>query len=117
MSCYQRKILTVSNDNPLSVLEYERLFKLLHLVSNNVERLLNYGTTMNEGSNDQQLQSAQDKIETYRDRIRKEQERIQRIRAFIAHRKQIDRKTNWSLLNTEKGLLDQPRDSHFDIGS
>jgi len=77
------------NENPLSPEEYEKLFKLLDLVSQNVERLINYGFTMSEGFSNQEIQSCENRIDTYRNRIQKEQQRIRRIRDILRHRSQI----------------------------
>jgi len=80
------------NENPLSPDEYLKLFRLLDLVSQNIERLVNQGVTMTEGFESQEIQSGQDRMEKYRGRIQKERDRIRRIRGYIRHKNQVDRK-------------------------
>ena len=77
------------NTNPLSPEEYKKLFKLLDLVSQNVERLINFGTTMSEGFENQEIESSENRIDSYRQKIQREQKRIRRIRDILRHRSQI----------------------------
>ncbi len=74
------------NQNPLSPDEYEKLFKVLELVAQNIERLLNQGITMTEGMDSQEIQSSQKRIDTYRSRMEKERQRIRRIRDYARHK-------------------------------
>ena len=77
------------NTKPLTQAEYEQLFRLLDLVSQNIERLINSGTTMAEGFENQEIQSSENRIDSYRQKIQMEQKRIRRIRDILRHRSQI----------------------------
>ena len=80
------------NDSPLTPDEYEKLFKALELVAQNIERLVNQGITMTEGMDSQEIQSSQKRIETFRSRMEKERQRIHRIRDYARHRNEVNRK-------------------------
>jgi len=78
------------NNEPLTVDEHDKLFQMLELVSQNIERLLNQGVMLTEGD-DEQISSSQRKIHQYRENIRREQEKIQRIRKWLRHKREVNR--------------------------
>ena len=80
------------NTTPLSPDEYDKLFRMLELVSQNIERLVNQGIAMTEGIDSQEIQSSQKRIETYRSRMEKERQRIHRIRDYARHRNKVNQK-------------------------
>ena len=80
------------NDNPLTPDEYEKLFKLLFIVSQRLEQLFTQGAAIYEGVQNQEIQSCLHRIDTWHERITKEKERIQRIRSIIQRHNQINRK-------------------------
>ena len=79
------------NNTPLTVDEYEKLFTMLDLLlSRNLERLLNHGAILTENGDDERISSSQRKIHQYRENIRREQEKIQRIRKWLQHKRAIN---------------------------
>lgn len=79
----------MNNSEPLTIDEYQKLFKILELVSLNIERLLNSGV-LSESSDDEQINQSQERIDDFKKKIQKEKGVVQKLRAYLKHRKEIE---------------------------
>ena len=81
----------MKESKPLTVKEYDNLFRVLELMSQNIERLLTQGVVLTEGGEESQISSSQNRIHQYRERIRREQERIKRLRQWLRNKRKVNR--------------------------
>lgn len=85
------------NQQPLTIDEYERLFRVLDLMSKNIDRLLTQGVAvMNESLDAELMDSSQRKIQNYRTKIQREQDRLRKLRDYLRRKKGLNRKRDKS---------------------
>lgn len=82
----------MTNQQPLTLDEYEKLFQLLELLSLRIEQLLNQGVAaLNESLDDEQIHSSQRKIEAYREKAAKEKLRLRKVREYVRRKKLLNK--------------------------
>lgn len=82
--------------DPLTSDEYAKLLKVLEYIATSVatsiDRLLTQGVMeMDESLDDERVATSQKKIESYRNAVRKEQERIRKLRDHLRHKKSLNK--------------------------
>lgn len=79
------------NQNPLNKDDFLKLLKALELISANLDRLFTQGALLDESLTDGQISSSQKRIEIYRQRIAKEQQRIRKLRDYLKHKRELNK--------------------------
>lgn len=75
------------NAAPLTPEEFEKLLHALDLTCQNVARLFTQGVVLVESLDDERITASRRKIDSYRERISREQKRIRWIQSIIKKRR------------------------------
>lgn len=81
-------------NEPLTPEEFEKLLHALDATCQNVLRLLNQGVLVAESLDDERITAGKQKIDRYREQIRKEQARVKRIQSILKRRKTAQTRGN-----------------------
>ena len=77
---------------PLTTEEIESMVRVLDILCQNIHRLLKQGLTVVESFDDELITSSRRTIDRYRDGIRHEQKRIQRLQSILKRRRDMESK-------------------------
>ena len=83
-----------NNKTPVSHEDAELIFKLLDIVTDEIHRLFEFGATLDESTEEYELERLQSKIASKQDEIRRLRSMISKTRQFISHRKTIQKQSN-----------------------
>jgi predicted P-loop ATPase/GTPase len=78
--------------DPLTTEEIESMVRVLDILCQNINRLLNQGLMVVESFDDELITSSRRTIDRYRDGIRHEQKRIQRLQSILKRRRDMESK-------------------------
>ena len=86
-------LINKNNQQPLTPHEYDQLFQGLELMCQRIERLLSQGMLVAESSlDDERVSDSRGKIDDYREKIRREQDLIQRLKVQLRHKAEMNKK-------------------------